>query len=414
MTVTLFEGDCLETLKTLPDCFVQTVVTSPPYYKLRKYGTKYKVWDGDNICLHKWEKHIQKSEGGKNLLNNMPNTGNNTIQQKIDNPRFGVESDFCLLCGAWKGELGLEPNPDLYIKHLVDIFQEVHRVLTNDGTLWINIGDKFNGSGGEHKDGKGQNGLGVKNRGRIEIIQSTQVKGLKPKDLIGLPWMLAFALRADGWYLRSDIIWYKPNPQPESVKDRPTKSYEHIFLLTKNAKYYYNADAIAEIATGYDGRKNTMMKGSNKYKNGFVPNENAQSIHVRGHERWKFVDVMKFGKTGEKHSGYNNLDGSLRVNFKNGVPIRNKRDVWIINTKSSRKKHYAMFPPELPRLCILAGSKDGDTILDPFNGSGTTGEVAISLGRNYIGCELNPEYIEITKQRLSQVQLILNPNYNNT
>lgn len=343
MTVTLLEGDCLETLKTLPDCSVQCCVTSPPYFRQRDYNSDKQI--------------------------------------------------------------GLENTPEEYVNKLVNVFREVYRVLKDDGTFWLNIGDKYNGSGGEHKDGKGQDGLKVKNRGKVGIIEPTQIKELKPKDLIGLPWMVAFALRAEGWYLRSDIIWFKANPQPESVKDRCTKSHEYIFLLTKNAKYYYDADAIAEIATGYDGRKDTMFKGSVKNYNGVMPDGKPQTFAQRGHERWRYKNLQPDGQ----------LLNSFHISRANGekdkiYPIRNKRDVWKVNTRGFKGAHFAVYPPELIIPCVLAGSKIGDTILDPFNGSGTTGEVAVSLGRNYIGCELNPEYIEITKERLSKIQLVLNPN----
>lgn len=346
MTVTLLEGDCIETLKTLPDCSVQCCITSPPYYGLRDYGTD--------------------------------------------------------------GQIGLEETPDAYIEKLTAVFHETHRVLKNDGTLWLNLGDSYNGSGGPGSQYDTKASKSYKGDFKKFYNPNRNISNLKPKDLIGIPWAVAFALRTDGWWLRQDIVWYKPNAMCESVKDRCTKSHEYIFLLTKNAKYFINMTEIEELAA-YDGRKDTVMKGSNKYKNGFILSQNPQTLSVRGHERWKFVDVKKFGKTGEKHSGYNNPNGSLRVKMQGLVAVRNKRDVWIINTKPYKGAHFATFPPELPRLCILAGSKPGDIVLDPFNGSGTTGEVAVSLGRNYIGCELNPQYIELTKQRLAQVQLVLNP-----
>ncbi len=195
----------------------------------------------------------------------------------------------------------------------------------------------------------------------------------------------------------------KPNPMPESVKDRCTKSHEYIFLLSKSARYYYDSEAIMEVATGYDGRKDTMMKGSAKYANGFVPSESAQTLAVKGHERWP--NSLQTGKTGEAHSGYLNPDGSLRVGMKDGIPARNKRDVWTVTTKPYKGAHFAVMPEKLVEPCVLAGSRPGDTVLDPFSGAGTVGVVAVRLGRGYIGIELNPEYIELSKQRINGLQM---------
>ena len=230
---TFITGDALTELGRLPDNSVECCVTSPPYYGLRDYG--------------------------------------------ID------------------GQLGLESTPDEYINNLVAVFREVKRVLKNDGTLWLNIADSYAGSGkgaAKYPENAAKYKQGT-NRGTMGAIAITQTKtpGIKPKDLIGIPWLLAFALRSDGWYLRSDIIWHKPNPMPESVKDRPTKCYEHIFLLAKSRRYYYDAESILEPAQ-YDGRKETLNKGSSKYKEIITPRNNPQNLHVAGkpHERWRFKD----------------------------------------------------------------------------------------------------------------------------
>ena len=402
MTVSILEGNCLETLKTLSACSVQCVVTSPPYYGLRDYGVE--------------------------------------------------------------GQIGMEDTPEAYVEDLVAVFRECFRVLKDDGTLWLNLGDSYWG-------GKGQSAHGgsEKQRARFErnesISREYQEIGrhgwtapkdgkhpvIKPKDLVGIPWMVAFALRADGWYLRQDIIWAKPNPMPESVTDRCTKSHEYIFMLSKSAQYFYDFEAILEPAN-FDGRKATKMKGSQKYQNGFAPtDENPNTLHVKGHERWsrqmpgigpkhgaerkrgeeykpirgyktksQIEDMQhhggsiqsSYGLSGngfKGHSGNLDADGNPLGHDIDGVPARNKRDVWFVPTKPYKEAHFATFPVDLIEPCILAGSKEGDTVLDPFNGSGTTGEVSIKHHRSYIGCELNPKYVKLTNRRLSQVQPVLLP-----
>ncbi len=344
MTAKILEGNVLETLKDLPACSVQCVVTSPPYYGLRDYGVE--------------------------------------------------------------GQIGLEPTPEAYVENLVAVFREVRRVLKDDGTLWLNLGDSYNGSGkGANADGSaGKAGkINSGSKGTQEgTFTKSNVLGLKPKDLIGIPWMVAFALRADGWYLRSDIIWAKPNPMPESVKDRPTKSHEYIFLLTKSQDYFYDYEAVLEPAN-YDGRKDTVMKGSKKYKDGsYLAIGNANSLSVKGRERWRFKNLQEDGQQP------NSIHERRAEGLKDEVyAVRNKRDVWTVNTKSYSGAHFATFPTELIEPCILAGSKEGDTVLDPFNGSGTTGEVSIKHHRLYIGCELNPKYVKLTHRRLAQVQPVL-------
>lgn len=305
----LLIGDAVKCLQELPENTVDTCVTSPPYFGLRDYGAV--------------------------------------------------------------GQIGLEKTPQEYIDKLVSVFREVRRVLKPSGTCWVIIGDCYAGSGkgaANYPDNAAKYKQGT-NRGMLGATKTTQVTtpGIKPKDLIGIPWMLAFALRADGWYLRNDVIWQKPNAMPESVKDRLTVCHEHVFLLSKNRKYYFNADAIVEPAS-FDGRKETFNKGSGKYTDAaIVPGNRPQSQHMAGkpHERWRMKD---------------------------GVHIRNKRDVWTVSTKPYKGAHFATFPPELIKPCILSGSEVGGTVLDPFIGSGTTAEVAHLLGRECIGIELNQQY----------------------
>jgi DNA modification methylase len=341
-------GDCLETLKTLPDCSVQTCVTSPPYYGLRDYGIE--------------------------------------------------------------GQIGLEETPEAYVEKLVAVFREVKRVLKNDGTAWLVIGDSYWG-------GKGQSAHGGSDKQRARFQRNESINRdyqeigrhgwtapkdgkhefIKPKDLIGIPWMVAFALRADGWWLRSDIIWAKPNPMPESVTDRPTKSHEYIFLFTKSARYYYDADAIAEPVTQSSIDRINQPNLENQIGSARVPGKTngnmkavlSKNLMADGQQPNSFHIVRA---NGEKDKVY---------------PARNKRDVWTVTTKPYKEAHFATYPPDLIEPCILAGSRPGDTVLDPFNGSGTTGEVAIKHGRNYIGCELKPDYIEMTKRRFAKIQTVL-------
>ena len=341
----IYQGDCLEVLKTFLDESVNCVVTSPPYWGLRDYGHD--------------------------------------------------------------GQIGLENSPELYVDKLVNVFNEVKRVLRKDGTLWLNLGDCYAGSGGMgtfvyNKAKKGMKKI-------KQYVRNKPIKNLKQKELIGIPWRVAFALQENGWYLRSDIIWHKPNPMPESVKDRPTKSHEYIFLLTKQQKYYYDYQAILEPAN-YDGRKDTLYKGGEK------------DVSCFAHERWpnkirgfktkdqlldnqhhgKDISYSRLGTNIKRHSGNYNADGRPDMSFdKDNLPGRNKRSVWTVSTKSFRDAHFAVFPPGLIVDCIKAGCPENGIVLDPFLGSGTTGEVALRLNRKFVGIELNQKYIEIANKRLS-------------
>jgi DNA modification methylase len=373
----ILQGDCIETMRGLPAGIVQTCVTSPPYYGLRDYGHE--------------------------------------------------------------GQIGLEETPDAYVAKLVEVFREVKRLLRDDGTLWLNLGDSYNGSGGAG----GDYGVGGLKEGQPKY-PGRNIAALKPKDLIGIPWSVAFALRADGWYLRSDIIWHKPNPMPESVTDRPTKAHEYIFLLSKSRDYYYDSDAIKEQSVDPQG-------SAKRYEAAFF----VGPKHEAG----------GYSPNGAKHTaGIKEFDGT-----------RNKRSVWTVTTKPYAEAHFATFPPDLIEPCILAGTsahgccakcgavwerqveyesngtrKSGNdralamghsangptammrageartsitvgwqptctcnadvvpcTVLDPFNGSGTTGAVSLKHGRKYIGCELNPEYIELAHRRIERSQPML-------
>jgi len=331
-------GDCREKIKELiaDKVKVQCCVTSPPYFGLRDYGIE--------------------------------------------------------------GQLGMEETPEAYVESLIEVFSFVRELLADDGTLWLNLGDCYAGAGGmgSFVDSKAKKGMGIIK----QYSRNKPMKGLKPKDLIGIPWRVAFALQADGWYLRSDIIWHRPNPMPESVKDRPTKSHEYIFLMSKKAKYYYDYEAIMEEATGYDGRKDTMMKGSIKYKDGkHLANGNANSLSLKGRERWKYKNLQEDGQQ-PNSMHLKRLEGEEYLS-----PIRNKRSVWTVNTQPYKEAHFATFPPKLIEPCILAGSRVGDIVLDPFFGSGTTGEVAQKFGRKFIGIDINPEYEKLQKERTAEIGL---------
>ena len=301
VTDTILFGDCRETLQEF-DGKARMCVTSPPYYGLRDYGGE-------------------------------------------------------------KDQIGQEQTPEEYIDNLVKVFRSVRDVLKDDGTLWLNIGDSYY----NYRPGRGQ--------GLVKQTVSTtkqdlpdncprrgnRLPGLKEKDLIGIPWMLAFALRADGWYLRQDIIWHKPNPMPESVRDRCTKSHEYLFLLSKNKKYFYDNEAIKEPAKDWGTRDRSKGKYHNK------------------------------GTGLQPHSG-----------LEKSYSTKNKRSVWSVTNKPYKGSHFAVFPPDLIEPCIKAGSEEGDIVLDPFMGSGTTAVVSKSLGRHYIGCELHEEYGKLIQKRLSE------------
>jgi DNA modification methylase len=293
----------------------------------------------------------------------------NTVQCCVTSPPYYGLRDYGVA-----GQLGLEPTPEEYVSNLVSVFREVWRVMKDDGTLWVNLGDSYATHGG-CEGSKHSHNFRPADVAQAEGIYRKKPYGaqigLKEKDLIGIPWMVAFALRADGWYLRSDIIWSKPNPMPESVTDRPTKAHEYLFLLTKSPRYYYDAQAIAEC-TVRPG--DVQIFGGQKAINNTI--EESDPRYRAGSEQWGRTVT-----TADK---------------------RNRRTVWEIATQPTSYAHFATFPEKLVEPCILAGSRPGDLILDPFAGSGTTGRVAIRHGRKFIGTELNFKYIdEISHKRLT-------------
>lgn len=347
-------GDNRATLQKLEAGSVQCVVTSPPYWGLRDYGTA--TWiGGDEGCTHRRE--------SKYSADNITGHANAGIGGVGD----AIYKDTCPRCGAVRqdDQIGLELTPAEYVEQLCQVFDEVWRVLADDGTLWLNLGDTYVGTGskGDLKDPKyaeGRNGQATALNGKVA--------GLKSKDLVGIPWRVAFALQERGWYLRQDIIWAKPNPMPESVLDRCTKSHEYIFLLTKSRKYFFDSEAIRE-----EQSPNTALDLARR-----------KTLDNKG----TYGDVRP--DLGRSREDYVPSDGK-----------RNKRDVWTVATRPYAEAHFATYPPELILPCILAGSREGDTVLDPFSGSGTTGEVALQQGRNYIGTELNPDYAKLSLKRIS-------------
>jgi site-specific DNA-methyltransferase (adenine-specific) len=308
---TTLVGDCLESLRTLPDRFVNTCVTSPPYFGLRDYGHD--------------------------------------------------------------GQIGLEETPEQYIARLVDVFREVRRVLRDDGTLWVNIGDSYASTGGH-----GGIGANSQRAGRSNVDVQNARKGyagggeVKTKDLIGIPWMLAFALRADGWYLRQDIIWHKPNPMPESVRDRCTKAHEYIFLLSKSPSYHYDHEAVKEPVTASTVKR--MSSGA--------------------------APAMGGQKYGEDDSEQNRTKSGEAYRL---TETRNRRSVWTVAPRPFNGAHFAVFPPELIEPCILSGCPRGGMVLDPFGGSGTTAGAALVHGRNALLLELNPEYAALVPERIESI-----------
>ncbi|WP_425622962.1 DNA-methyltransferase [Brevibacillus borstelensis] len=344
----IIQGNTLEVLPTLPEKLFHCCVTSPPYWGLRDYGLPPTDWP-----------------------------------EVTYTPMAGLPP---ITVPAWNGCLGLEPTPEMFVGHMVLVFREVWRVLRDDGTLWMNFGDSYAGAGprrdetfNEHWHGKHY--LSEK-QADIERSRPGKQKpsGLKQKDLIGIPWRVAFALQADGWYLRMDNIWYKPNAMPESVRDRPTKAHEYMFLLSKSDRYYYDAESIKEQGT-QDEWANGFRGGAYTEGNTF-DNQAGGKRTVRGNFK---VQQHRPDREPIEYSG-----------------MRNKRSVWTVATQPFPEAHFATFPEKLIWPCILAGSPQGGNVLDPFGGSGTTGVVSKKLGRKYILIEMGAPYIRIADERIKR------------
>jgi DNA modification methylase len=420
MTWEIRQGNALDRLRVMPDGTIQTCVTSPPYFGLRDYGTA--KWEGGNeSCDHKGEPMRTRA-----YVNTNCGTGNDV--KNAEGHQFFRET--CGKCSARRidTQIGLEQTPDEYVARLVEVFREVRRTLRDDGTLWLNLGDSYVASktGNPFASSTLQGGLST--QGDCARRPDKKPTGdLKTKDLIGIPWMVAFALRADGWYLRQEIIWHKPNPMPESVTDRCTKSHEQIFLLSKSPRYYFDSEAIAEPScVGDNGSQFTTGKTAHgKHNLGQKERPQARRVRELAAEHGltdehlaaiRAVGITDAGKAQITQTGFTKntarmmelaavakaaLGGYYREFLI--ATSRNKRSVWTVSTKPYKEAHFATFPEDLIEPCIFAGSKEGDIVLDPFNGAASTGLVATKYGRNYIGIELNPEYVEMSERRLSSV-----------
>ena len=476
-------GDAGELARALPDGSVQCIVTSPPYWGLRCYGTEDKVWGGDPDCDHDWREGLVIRKGSTNGREDLGSTlesagAEKTLAPGKSNDRGGALqyredwSAFCQKCGAWQGSLGLEPTPEMYVDHLVEIFRELRRALRDDGTLWLNLGDCYAGSWGSYAPGgiKGEQreqteegkrwdrraykdtkfrpptaNTGKKYTSKVwprehdphkrvaarpshrrdrrprEDDPHKAAPGLKPKDLVGIPWRVAFALQADGWWLRSDVVWNKPNPMPESVLDRPTKSHEYVFILAKSQRYHYDADAVRE-------RWADDRMGASKNKDRAVEHR----IHIGGKTRpseapktegrnrrsvWTIPVEEDVERAPPKQSEDRKaLPGPTYSRHRSSVPggqdlrkdptdSRNRRSVWTIPTVPFPGQHFATFPPKLAKLCVLAGCPEGGVVLDPFIGSGTVGQVCQDLGRKWIGFDMDEENASLIKKRTEQTGL---------
>lgn len=321
--LSLLVGDCIEQMRSLPDASVHCCVTSPPYFGLRDYGVA--------------------------------------------------------------GQIGLEDTPDAFVARLVEVFREVRRVLRDDGTLWLNLGDSYGSKGGDIFTGFNAryDGTGLDGGKQAAIAEAakgarskTRETGLRAKNLLGIPWRVAFALQADGWYLRQDIIWHKPNPMPESVRDRCTKAHEYVFLLSKGPRYYFDSEAIKEPVQSNKGNGRSFRGGGSYTGGNSFDNSSVKPRETQG-------------------------------NVPNETGLRNRRSVWTIATKPFKGAHFATFPPDLIEPCILAGCPIGGTVLDPFSGSGTTAGVAIKHGRRAILCELNPDYAALVPDRVRAISGVM-------
>lgn len=451
-TFRILEGHFLDVAKQIPDASVHVCVTSPPYYGLRTYQTEPQIWDAVAGCDHQWVNIKQYKDswrrGESAAQHHSAAVGARRIRSR-EEVREGrwTHTEYCELCSAWRGELGQEPSPALYIKHLVQIFSEVHRVLHPAGTLWVNLGDAhYNYRPGKHDDARAQ-GFNRQTNGNARDIPSFtpkrgyKIDGLKEKDLIGLPWMLGFAMREFGWYWRSTIVWHKPNPLSESVEDRPTKTWEPVLLFTKSESCFYDKWAITEPPTGNAHPRGRMVN------NRLQPSAGSKTLTAESRNN----DSFRTATAGVLTPGG-----------------RNKRDVWVINVQGYPEDHFAAYPEELPEIPIKAGTSEvgccqkclepwkrivlkaekplhenetlenrwrraasdrgididnaitGDsitlgwkrlcncyagapvpcTVLDPFTGRGTTGVVAIRYGRNFTGAELQPRYVPMIKKNI--------------
>ncbi len=361
----MVQGEALDVLRGVDDGFFDCLVTSPPYWGLRDYGLDPLIWDAVDGCEHEWETHHQSPKGGKNTPENPANTGADRHTQTLGFRNGGIDTDFCSLCGAWRGSLGLEPTFHLYIQHLIQIFDEVKRVLKPEGTCWVNLGDSYSGSGrGLMGNGVPSDRKGAKqgtNRGTTVGQFSKNQWSVKPKSLCQIPSRFAIAMTDAGWILRNEIIWYKRNCMPSSAKDRFTVDFEKLFFFTKSKKYWFEQQTEPAIQNQWGGHKAINLENS------------------------KDTDKQFGGLTRERDMMPEN---------------RNKRCVWDITTKPFKDAHFAVFPPGLVEPMLSAGCPVDGWVCDPFAGAGTVGMVAKEQGKNFIGIELNPDYCKMADERI--------------
>lgn len=441
MTSEIIQGNVLDVLSRMGSGSVNCCITSPPYWGLRDYGVSKQIWCGDPSHEHLWGDPITVNATNHTDKRRWNHTRNGRgEEQPLDKQvawlRTNVDQGSFCECGAWRGSLGLEPTPELFTDHIVEVFREVRRVLRDDGTLWLNLGDSYATGAGKVGDcpGGGAQGDAWKGHrgsrggsdkqphtgsaiGPLTQPNRLPIPGLKPKDLVGIPWRVAFALQADGWWLRSDIIWAKPAPMPESVTDRPTRSHEYIFLLAKSEKYFCDMEAVKESAicghpSGNGYKRNARLsyqdeRGARGSDEQWKPRP-AGGWHQgsRGSQEGATAPRDKRVRPSAVKGSFNGKTEAMADTGQNAfravTEMRNLRDVWTVDTQPFPEAHFATFPPRLIEPCVIAGCPIGGAILDPFAGAGTTGLVAKKHGRNFIGIELNPAYVAMAEKRLAQ------------
>jgi DNA modification methylase len=455
----ILHGNATTVLRTLQKESVHCCVTSPPYWGLRTYGTKPQIWDGERRCEHRFGAEMPHGRRGHRGVSGAGGHFYLALDHSGQGPGSGDGGHSCLRCGAWRGELGLEPTPELYVAHLVYIFREVRRVLRTDGTLWLVLGDSYAGSWGNQGRTPRRGGQRPVHGPMIQNLKPYPVRMthtgswvnthavLKPKDLIGIPWRVALALQADSWYLRSDIIWAKPNPMPESVTDRPTRSHEHVFLLTKTARYFYDAIAVAEpmarpgeaprtAPAKFGGarefrvaRRQSRLHSGDVYRGTITMTRNRRTVWTIATEPYAGAHFATYPKAlvapclkaGTSERGCCPRCGApwQRIVVKTFVRPADYAGKWshaaaqasgrrmLANVRARRQAgedHDHPFPPPVTvdwkPSCAHSVRSVPCTVLDPFCGSGTTGMVALQLGRRFIGIDLNPDYIVMARRRI--------------
>lgn len=420
LTPRVITGHVLDVLRGLPEGSIPLVVTSPPYWGLRAYGTHPQVWGGLPDHAHEWSPTLPRRERSAD-------EGRGKLQAAHRGASYDAQGGEVCGCGSWKGELGAEPTPEAYVEHLGLVFDEVRRVLRIDGSVWLNLGDTYTTHPAGLLGAKRWKASTLANRDNTGAEQAgafdKRTSGLREKNLVGIPWRVALDLQRRGWYLRSDCIWSKPNPMPESMKDRPTRAHEYVFLLTKHTKYFYDADAVRgslapstlERAKGHYANPEDNPDTGSKWGPGqrrsypvltpamrslspkYAPSTIRETL-----EGYDGQATKSYGGTGAQNPSdvKRSVIAGIKKRAEEGKPNgANLRTVWEITTQPYPGAHFATFPEALPERCILLSSRKGDTVLDPFAGSGTVLQVARALGRRSVGIELNPRYVKLARRR---------------